>query len=436
MAREALRLPEFRFYLGFRGMMTFGLQMQAVVIGYHLYAITKDPLSLGLIGLAEALPAITSALYAGHVADRSEKRRLLLTVASAMALLSLCIAWAHHAAEAGTLGPVSYQWAVYGFIFLGGIARGFYSPAGSSLQALLVPRAIYTEASAYSSMVWQAATVLGPTLGGFVYAWSGAIASQGVVFGCMALGIASLTQVAPRQPSTLALQAESVAESIRQGWRFVRGQRVLLGAISLDMLSVFFGGAVALLPIYAKDILHVGPEGLGMLRAADAVGSVATMFVITRTGAFKRPWQTLLWVVAGFGCTIIGFGLSTNFYLSLAWLVALGCFDAVSVVIRSTLIQSLTPDHMRGRVASISSIFIASSNEIGSFESGLTARWMGTVPATLFGGAMTLLVVSGFSFLKTKPQEDRAASSDACTYDEAAEAQAQEHQPPAAPGPA
>lgn len=399
-----LRLPEFRSYLGFRGLMTFGLQMQAVVIGYHLYAITKDPLALGLIGLAEAVPAISSALYAGHVADRSEKRRLLRLVTICMALLAVGIGWAHYAAEAHSLSSGQYQGAIYAFIFLGGIARGFYSPAGSSLLGLLVPRPEYAQATAWSSMTWQAATVLGPTLGGFVYDGLGPIGAQAVVLGCLLTAWLVVGGVGHRPASALAGVSESVAESIRQGLRFVRSQRLLLGAISLDMLSVFFGGAVALLPIYAQDILHVGADGLGMLRAADAVGSVATMYVLTRVGAFARPWRALLIAVAGFGCTIIGFGLSSNFYLSLVWLVALGCFDAVSVVIRSTLMQTLTPDHMRGRVASISSIFVASSNEIGSFESGFTARLMGTVPATIFGGCMTLGIVSLFSLLKTRGQ--------------------------------
>jgi MFS family permease len=200
--------------------------------------------------------------------------------------------------------------------------------------------------------------------------------------------------------------------------QFVRSQRLLLGAISLDMFSVFFGGAVALLPIYAQDILHVGADGLGMLRAADAVGSVCTMYILTRTGSFARPWRTLLIAVAGFGVTIIGFGLSTNFYVSLAWLVALGAFDAVSVVIRSTIIQTLTPAHMRGRVFSISSIFVASSNEIGSFESGFTARMMGTAPATIFGGFMTLGIVGAFSLMKTRELPTLAPSMAASVAEE------------------
>ena len=394
----ALRYPEFRSYLAMRFLLTFGFQIQAVVIGWHIYQLTKDPLSLGLIGLAEAIPAISVSLYGGYVADKSDKKKMLVWIISAMALSSFILFWVTMPQSAM---PVTWVIPViYLMIFANGVARGFYSPTAFSLMAQIVPKKHYPNSSTWNSSSWQIASIVGPATGGLLYGFSGVTSCFTVILIFMLASLACISFFVKNQPPQF-VPKESIFKSLQEGIRFVFNSKMLLGALSLDMFSVFFGGAVALLPVFANDILNVGPQGLGLMRAAPAVGAVVTMFLMARYSPMAKPWRNLLLAVTGFGISIIAFGLSRNFYLTLFILFFEGSFDSVSVIIRSTILQLLTPDEMRGRVASVNSMFIGSSNEIGAFESGVTARLMGPIGSVLFGGSMTLVVVA-VTYLKTK----------------------------------
>lgn len=396
----ALRFPEFRSYIGMRLFLTFAYQIQAVVIGWHIYQITKDPLSLGLIGLAEAIPAITVALYGGYVADKSDKKKLLAGILSAMILCSFVLLLITLPQNILHLSQGTAIILIYLMIFFIGIARGFYGPAAFSLMAQIIPKEHYPNSSTWNSSTWQIASIAGPAAGGLIYGFAGVVTCFTVVLVCMLIALSCIIFFVKNHPPHF-IPKESIVTSLSEGVRFVFNNRMLVGALSLDLFSVFFGGAVALMPVFANDILKVGAEGLGVLRAAPAVGAVLTMFMMARYPPMGKPWRNLLFAVTGFGLSIICFGLSRNFYLSLVFLFFEGAFDSVSVIIRSTILQLLTPDEMRGRVSAVNSMFIGSSNEIGAFESGLTARLMGTVPAVLFGGTMTLVVAS-ITYLKTK----------------------------------
>jgi MFS family permease len=386
----ALRFPDFRRFVGSVVVLTVATQIQAVVVGWQIYAVTKDPLSLGLVGLAEALPFIAIALLAGHVADRMNRRRV---VALATLVMLLCAA----ALLGFTLAPggiaAGRVWPIYAVIFVSGVARSFLQPARQALGAELVPRALYPNAVAWRSSIWQLAAVVGPALGGLLYGFAGPAAAYGVDLALTAVALGAITRlrhIGSERPS----EETSVIESLGVGIRFLRGQPILLGAITLDLFSVLFGGATALLPIFAADILHVGPEGLGLLRAAPSAGAVVTSLVLAHRRPLQRTGATLLTYVGLFGLAMIGFGLSRSFVLSAVLLAASGAVDMVSVVIRSTLLQVSTPESLLGRVSSVNQIFIGSSNEIGAFESGVAARLMGTVPSVVFGGTVTLLVVA------------------------------------------
>ncbi|HTC24938.1 MAG TPA: MFS transporter, partial [Gemmatimonadales bacterium] len=286
-----------------------------------------------------------------------------------------------------------HVWPIYAVIFVTGVARSFLQPARQALGAELVPRSLYPNAVAWRSSIWQLAAVVGPALGGLLYGFAGPAAAYGVglaLTGVALVAITTLKHVGSARPS----DDGSVRDSLGAGVRFLRGQPILLGAITLDLFSVLFGGATALLPIFAADILHVGPQGLGLLRAAPSVGAVLTSLVLAHRRPLRRAGPTLLTYVACFGLTMIGFGLSRNFVLSAVLLAVSGAVDMVSVVIRSTLLQVSTPASLLGRVSSVNQIFIGSSNEIGAFESGVAARLMGTVPSVVFGGTVTLLVVA------------------------------------------
>jgi len=386
----ALRIPNFRWFVASLMAMTVATQIQAVVVAWQIYELTHDPLSLGLIGLAEAVPFIGVALFAGHVADRVNRLRVSLVALTALFLCSLALL-------GFTLRPgiisVGRIWPIYLVIFLSGIARSFLQPARSALGAELVPRELYPNAVTWRSSTWQLAEVVGPAIGGLVYGFGSATAAYGTDAAIMAIGVLSLARMRhSTAPSTVA--NESFLESLATGVRFVRGQPVILGALTLDLFSVLFGGAVALLPVFAAEILHVGPQGLGVLRAAPAVGAVLMSIVLAHLPPLRRAGRALLISVAIFGLSIIGFGLSRDFLLSIALLAVSGMSDTVSVVIRSTLLQVLTPAHLLGRVSSVNAIFIGSSNEIGAFESGAAARLIGTVPSVVLGGLATLGVVA------------------------------------------
>jgi len=370
--------------------MTVATQIQAVVVAWQIYDLTHDPLSLGLIGLAEAIPFIGVALFAGHVADRVSRLRISLVALASLFLCSvslLCF----------TLSPriitVARVWPIYLVIFVSGIARSFLQPARTALGAELVPRELYPNAVTWRSSTWQFATVVGPALGGLVYGFGSARWAYGLDAGIMAIAFLSLAAMR-HTPKTNTVSDEAFLTSLMTGVRFVRSQPVIVGALSLDLFSVLFGGAVALLPVFAAEILHVGAQGLGILRASPAVGAVVMSLLLAHLPPLRRAGRTLLISVALFGLCMIGFGLSRNFLLSIALLAASGMADTVSVVVRSTLLQVLTPDHLLGRVSSVNAIFIGSSNEIGAFESGTAARLLGTVPAVVLGGLATLIVVA------------------------------------------
>jgi len=382
-----------------RFFFTFAYQMQAVIIGFHIYHLTKDPLALGLVGLCEAIPAISIALYGGYVADKSEKRGLLLKVFTGVFLCSL-IMLVITTNQMHAYVPVSYIVPImYLMVFGIGIARGFFSPATFSLMAQIIPKKLYPNSSTWNSSSWQAASILGPATGGLIYGFYGITATYSVILAFIAIALVCIFFLKPHPPTYIP--KESIVKSLTEGVHFVFKNKMMLGAMSLDLFSVFFGGAVALLPVFANDILKVGSEGLGFMRAAASSGAVITMLAMTRFSPMNKPWRNLLIAVTGFGTSIICYGLSKNFYLTLLFLFMEGAFDSISVIIRSTIMQLLTPDEMRGRVSAVNSMFIGSSNEIGAFESGLTAKLMRTVPAVVFGGSMTILV-AGITYLKTK----------------------------------
>ena len=381
-----LRYPNFRWLVLAHGMSTIAREAQIVVVGWQVYEVTKDPLSLGLIGLAEALPMVGVALYAGHMADRANRRTIAIMgtlglVISAVALLLF------------TLRPAVLHsvWPIYAVIFASGIARSFTRPAVTALSAELIPREIYSSAVAWRSSTWQGAAIAGPALGGMLYGFSGPRLAYGVVVALFVGALAAfgaITHKSEPLPSDMP-----IGESLRVGLRFLWRQPVLLGAMTLDLFSVLFGGAVALLPIFAK-MLGAGPQGLGVLRAAPAIGSLAIGIYLAHRPPFRRAGPTLFIAVLVFGVTTIGFALSRNFVLSFLLLTLGGVADNVSVLIRGTLMQTLTPRELLGRVAAVNSIFIGASNEIGAFESGVAARLLGVVPSVIFGGAMTLVVVA------------------------------------------
>ena len=383
-----LRIPDFRRLLLSHGTLTLAREAQIVVVGWQVFELTRDPLTLGLIGLAEALPFIGVALYAGHVADRTERRALAIggtfaLVLSAIALLVLTL----------TPGAITEAriWPVYVVIALSATARSFMRPAVFALSAEVVPRELYANAVAWRTSGWHLAAVAGPALGGLLYGFRGPALAYGVVIVAMVFSLAAIASVTHRvkpQPPDVPL-----GESLKSGIRFVWGEPLLLAAMTLDLFAVLFGGAVALLPAFAK-LLDAGPEGLGLLRAAPAAGSIVTGMVIAHRGPMRRAGLALFASVAGFGVCIIAFALSRSLGLSFVLLFASGVFDNVSVVIRSTLLQTRTPEALLGRVSAVNQIFIGSSNEIGAFESGLAARLLGVVPAVIFGGSMTLLVVA------------------------------------------
>lgn len=395
----ALRFPEFRSFLAIRFFLTFAYQIQAVVIGWYIYHLTKDPLSLGLIGLAEAIPALSIALYGGYVADKSEKTKLLKFILTGMFLCSLVLFLITLPAFSSNLPQTNIVWIIYSMIFLIGIARGFMGPTVFSLMAQIIPREHYPNSSTWNSAGWQVASIAGPAFGGLMYGYAGISVTFFLILVFLLISFSCIFFLSKRPPQFIP--KESIVESLSEGIRFVFRSRMMLGAMSLDLFSVFFGGAVALIPVVASEVLHVGAEEFGMMRAAPALGAVLTMLFMARHSPMNKPWRNLLFAVTGFGLSIICYGLSTNFYLTLIFLFCEGVFDSVSVVIRSTIMQLLTPDEMRGRVSSVNSMFIGSSNEIGAFESGLTARLMGTVPAIVFGGSMTLAIVA-ITYLKTK----------------------------------
>lgn len=391
-AYAALRYAEFRALAAGSFLLTAALLIQEVALGYELYRVTGDPLMLGLVGLAEAIPFMALALFGGHLADRYEKRQLIQLSVTVMICGSLVLWLTTLPAMREHLGQSAMLWILYSVIMLIGFARGIYSPAAASLKAFLVPREVLGSASTWGSSAWQAGAIVGPASAGLLLAGFGFSGTLIAVVLLMSLVIALSFRIRPRQPVSAAPE-ENLWASLREGLVYVRRTRVILYAISLDMFSVLFGGVVAILPVFAQDILHAGPEGLGILRAAPAVGALLTMLLLAWYPPMQAAWRNLLLAVLGFGVATLVFALSEQLWLSALALFFTGAFDSISVVIRGTLLQLLPPDHLRGRVQSVNSIFLSASNELGAFESGVAARLLGAVPSVLFGGTLTLMTV-------------------------------------------
>ena len=397
----SLRIPEFRYFVMNSFLITVTLLIQEVILGYELYKITHDPLALGLVGLAEALPFIALSLFGGHLADRRDKKRILQWSLLVILLGSVILYLVFQPTIVSGLSQTARLATIYGVLMLIGTAKGFYSPASSSLKPFLVPRALYANSATWSSSFWQAGAIVGPGVAGFLYNWVGLDNTLIVVIGLLAVCFLLITIIKRKPVPVNDAPVLGFRESLTEGFRFVFKTQIVLYAISLDLFSVLFGGVVAILPVYAEDILKVGAEGLGFLRAAPSVGAVLTMAFMTKYPPTHNAWRNMLLAVAGFGIATIVFSVSTNFYLSLIMLALTGAFDSVSVIIRQTILQIFPPDHMRGRVAAVNGIFVSSSNEIGAFESGLMARLLGTVPSVLLGGAVTLGVVA-YVYTKSK----------------------------------
>lgn len=389
---SALRYKEFNVFLLMRFAMVFAWSMQFIIIEWQVYSLTKNPLSLGIIGLMEVIPAIAMALFAGHIVDQKEKKSMLFKCILAFSVISFGLFLLTWPRMVSGLSTNAILYGIYFLVFLGGLVRAFLGPTIFSLLALIVPKKVYPNAATWSSSVWQIGAVVGPSVAGFSITWLGVHWSMCFVFGCSLLALILLTQIGTK-PILNPKIGEPIMESLKEGVKFVYTNKTIFGALTLDMVAVLFGGAVALLPIYAQDILKVGPEGFGVLRAAPAVGALLTMFVSAYVPLYKNAGKKLLMAIFAFGICIIVFGISTIFWLSVLALFLSGVADGISVVIRQTILQLKTPDSMRGRVAAVNSIFVGSSNELGAFESGLTAKLMGTVTAVVFGGSMTLLVV-------------------------------------------
>ncbi len=395
----ALRFWEFRNFTIARLCITIASQMQAVIVGWQIYEITKDPLSLGLIGLAEAIPSISVLFFSGHITDTSDRKKIVMASVFLMTICSMLLL----VIASGSLDFTDQMtvYGIYAVIFLSGIGRGFSAPSFFAFVSQLVPKENLPNAITWNTTTWQTGAVSGPAIGGLLY---GIIGPTNTYVAILIFWIISIALLIPikKKPKPEQLESQSLIEQLTAGLKFVFEKKIILGAITLDLFAVLFGGAVALLPIFAGEILFVGPEGLGALRAAPSIGAVIMAVYMTRKPLTKHAGRNLIIGVFGFGICIIVFGLSRNFFLSFAALLLSGAFDSVSVVIRATIIQLMTPDNMKGRVSAVNSIFIGSSNEIGAFESGVAAKFLGTVPSVIFGGIMTLLIVTFVTFISPR----------------------------------
>ncbi len=374
-----------------RFMLIMSLHMQTTIISYLVYRLTKDPISLGMLGLWEVIPAIGMSFISGPIIDHREKKGALVRCIILYLLLSVLFVLVATDWFQQTAGLDATVWIIYLGIFISGGIRAFLSPANFALLGMIVPRKLYANATTWSSTAWQTGGVIGPLLGGAMIAVSDFKISLSSIIGFQLIALYALIRI-PKQ-ALIQKAKEPILKSLKEGFQFVFKTQAILAALSLDMFAVLFGGAVALLPVYADDILHVGEVGYGWLRAAPAIGAIICLGILSFIPLKTKPGIKLLWSIAAFGITTIIFGISTSFVLSFTMLLLGGLFDSVSVVIRGTILQLYTPDDMRGRVASVNTMFISSSNELGALESGLTAKWMGTVNAVVFGGFMTLLIV-------------------------------------------
>lgn len=410
----SLKIKEFQSFLLTRFGVIFALNMQSTILYFWVYQLTNNKLSLGFVGLAEVIPAIGCSLIAGHYVDQNEKRKMVITCLSGYVFTAICLFIIALPIVEKKVSITFIVGLIYFFVFIGGVLRSFYAPSMFSLFGLIVPREHFPNATSWSSMSWQLGAVIGPLVAGF------SIALFGIPIGLLAVSVVLLLIYIPiltiSVKPILKKQKEPILQSITEGLKFVIQTPTLLGAQLLDMFSVLFGGAVVLLPVYQKEILHVSEMGFGILRAAPGMGAILTLGLLAFLPLKTNPGRKLFICVSGFALSIIVFGISTNFYLSALMLLFSGMFDAVSVVIRSTILQLVTPDEMRGRVSAVNTIFVSSSNEFGDFESGVMAHWLGTVRAVVVGGCLTMGVVAitffkapqlrNFSFEDKKIEEE------------------------------
>lgn len=403
----ALRVPAFRWFVISLMTMTVGVQIQGIAVAWQLYAATNDPLALGLAGLAEVLPFLALSLPAGQWADRYDRKRLALIGIAVLvfcAALFLAMTIGLHAQEAGatrTVGSTAWSspMAIYTVLAITGVARAILQPARQALGTMIVPTSLYANAATWRSSIWQFASVLGPAIGGLVFAFAGPLPTYAVTFALLVLALFGMSAVQVPRRAASTPPPSTAGAGILEGVRFVLRDKLVLAALSLDMFAVLFGGATALLPVFTSTVLKVSPEWLGYLRASPAVGAVLMALVLAHQPPMQRAGRTLLFAVFAWGLSIIGFAMSRNVWLSCALLALGGAVDGISVVIRSTLLQSRTPPHVMGRVMAVNSIFIGSANEIGAFESGLTARLFGAVNSVLLGGVATIAVVLSMALL-------------------------------------
>ena len=398
-AFAALRYRDFSLVTLNQFCLTLAILIQEIIVAYSLYKITKDPLTLGLIGLAEAIPFIALSLWGGYFADRFNKQTIMKICLFFAIPLPLVLWGLFHAYGLKHIELSTLSWGVYAVIFGLGTIRGFYNPSATSLKPFLIPREIYANGATWTTIGWQSGVIIGPMLGGFMLAFLGRETSLISVAVLLSLCFLLVNLLSKR--TFPKIETERVLQSLGEGFRFIAKTKIVLWAISLDLVSVLFGGVIALLPIFAEDILKIGPEGLGYLRAAPSIGALITMIALTRFPPTRHAWRNMLLAVAGFGLFTLLFAYSNYLWLSLFALAMTGACDSISVVIRQTILQIYPPENMRGRVAAVNGMFVSSSNELGAFESGLAAKYLGPVIATVFGGSMTLLVVA-FSWAKTK----------------------------------
>jgi MFS family permease len=388
----AVKIPEYKNFIISRFLFIMGLRMMSTAVGWWIYNLTNDPFSIGLVGLSEVIPAVSFALYAGHIIDLSEKRKMLLR---GMSCYVVCLSILLFLSSKFTSSHISTSWiavCIYIVIFFNGIIRAFTGPIFGVIISNIVPKTHLQNAVTWSQGTWLSASVTGHAVGGLLIAWIGISGTLSCITGLVFISLLVMMQLKPK-PALNEKSEKRTWESVKEGLRFVFKTKEVLGALSLDLFAVLFGGAVAMVPVFARDILHIGAEGFGFLNAASDIGSICIVVLLTISPLKRQQGRKLLLAVAGFGLCIIGFALSKWFLLSFALLMLSGMLDGISVVVRGTILQLRTPDHIRGRVMSVNSMFINSSNELGQFESGVTAKLMGVIPSVIFGGCMTLLVV-------------------------------------------
>ncbi len=409
-AFEVVKVRDFRLFLFYRFFITSATLMQSVIVGWQLYDLTKNVLALGMIGLAEVIPQVSIALFAGHFVDLYDRKKIIATTTLLLLIGSgILVAYSIPSLNAYTLfGTIP----IYVTVFLTGFVRGILVPAHTAFLGQTVSRRQLPRAATWNSMAWHIAAVLGPAIGGMVYGFMGIVEAYSTVFLFFLTGIILIRFTHSPNRFTVNKGESGMFERIGEGIRYVFQQQVLLGAFALDMFAVLFGGAVAVLPVFASEVLHTGPQGLGILRACPAAGAILMSMILTFRPPSGKAGYMLLASVTGFGLCMIIFALSKNFYLSAAVLLFSGLFDNVSVVIRSTVLQVFTPDEMRGRVAAVNSIFVGSSNELGAFESGVAARLLGLIPSVVFGGCVTLVVTIIAAFKAPKLRELSLKESD------------------------